>query len=256
MSKKQLFTVPVMAAVLFLTVSAFAQTEVDFLVRLMDDNEGVVIEKYIGKAAAVRIPATIQGVPVREIDGAFKGNNVITSVVIPDGVRKIEYQSFSGAAKLKTVTIPEGVTVIGDFAFSNTGLTAVQLPRSLTELGILAFAGTKISTIILPAGLTRIGIGAFSDCVSLKTVTLPEGVTEIPGAMFSDCTALIAFSLPASVTTIGRGAFKGCTALTTITIADTIEKLEFPSSNAFVGCSKISLINQAALKKLGYKGNF
>jgi hypothetical protein len=85
---------------------------------------------------------------------------------------------------------------------------------------------------------------------------LPEGITEIPGAMFSDCTALIAFTLPASVTSIGRGAFKGCTALASITIAESVEAMEFRSSNAFVGCAKMSLINQAALRKLGYKGPF
>jgi hypothetical protein len=253
MNKKQWIAA---GAVLLLAVTAFAQTEVDFVVRLMDDNEGVVIERYIGKAAAVRIPATIQGVPVREIDGAFKGNAAITSVVIPDGVRKIEYQAFSGTTKLKTVSIPEGVTLIGDFAFSNSGITAVLLPNSLIEIGICAFAGTKISTIILPSGVTKIGVGAFSDCASLKTVNLPEGIKEIPGAMFSDCTALIAFTLPASVTSIGRGAFKECTALTTITIAESVETLEFHSSNAFVGCPKISLINQASLRKFGYKGSF
>jgi nitrous oxidase accessory protein NosD len=55
--------------VLFAVVGIFAQTtpESDFTVTLTADNAGVALTKYKGSAATVRIPATIQGMLVREI---------------------------------------------------------------------------------------------------------------------------------------------------------------------------------------------
>jgi hypothetical protein len=71
----------------------FAQTEADFGTWIVED--GVVIVKYMGKATDVVIPTAIDGMPVVEIGGyAFESNK-----------------------SLKTVTIPEGVTSIGDDAF-------------------------------------------------------------------------------------------------------------------------------------------
>jgi len=58
-----------------------AQTENDFSVILKDDSTGVVITKYNGNAATLKIPATIQGMPVMEIgEDAFFNNSKITSV--------------------------------------------------------------------------------------------------------------------------------------------------------------------------------
>ena len=73
----------------------FAQTEADFNVTLTDDNTGVVITKYTGKAANVRIPATIQGMPVKEIGKQAFSSSEITNIVIPEGVVKIQNGSFA-----------------------------------------------------------------------------------------------------------------------------------------------------------------
>ena len=95
-------------ALLIVCGAAFAQTEADFNVTMNDAGDGVVITKYTGRVAAVRIPATIQGMPVREIGkGAFISNSLITSVVIPQGVAIIGEDAFRGATKHVSVSIPE-----------------------------------------------------------------------------------------------------------------------------------------------------
>ena len=244
-----------------------AQTEADFDVGLTEDNTGVVIMKYTGKSATVHIPATIQGMPVREIAGslswefvagAFQGNNTITSVVIPAGVTRIGDNAFSGCNKLTLVTIPEGVTEIGECAFMFSGLTAVTLPKSLKILGYAAFRNTKISTITLPEGMKVDGIqdgGAFQECKNLKTIVIPEGTTTISRQMFSSCSALATIELPASIKTIDSFAFAWCTALTSVTIPASVTSVDI-SYDAFQGCPKMNLASQALLKKLGYTGSF
>ncbi|MDR1930513.1 MAG: leucine-rich repeat domain-containing protein, partial [Treponema sp.] len=99
--KMLLVTVVVMAAI----TAAFAQTEADFEVGLTEDGTGAVVKKYVGKAAAVRIPAVIQEMPVKEIGrSAFNGNAALTSVVIPEGVEKIDMFAFYNCRSLASVT--------------------------------------------------------------------------------------------------------------------------------------------------------
>jgi hypothetical protein len=246
MKKNIAFTV----LALLLAVTAFAQTEADFTVELTKDGEGVIIKSYTGKVAAIRIPATIQGMPVREI-----GSQAFSPTGLINGKNGWETQRYPNKT-ITSVVIPEGVTKIGDYAFKEcSNLTSVTLPQSLTSLGTGAFEKTNITAVSLPAALTDIGIQVFLYCKNLKTVTIAEGITIIPMGMFSGCTALAAIALPASIERIYDSAFSSCSALTAVTLPETVEKFEF-GWEAFNGCSKLPLATQAALKKLGYDGKF
>lgn len=56
---------------------------------------------------------------------------------------------------LEKVTIPEGITCIGDHAFSCKKLSSIALPQSLKEIGNFAFVGTSsLEQIILPKNVT------------------------------------------------------------------------------------------------------
>ena len=237
MNKKLLIAV----FALMLAATAFAQTEADFNVTLTADSTGVVITGYTGRTVQVRIPATIQGMPVRVIgEGAFSRSNIntaITSVVIPQGVTTINRSAFSYADRLASVTIPEGVTEIGKEAFGGTAaLTTITLPQSLTTLGDGAFAESGLRSITLPASLTSIG-----------------------DMMFFSSWSLTAITLPASIRYISVSAFVGCSSLATITIPASVERIEFGTGigrSAFSGCSGLNLASQAALRRVGYTGDF
>jgi len=269
---------------LVLATAAFAQTEADFTVTLTSDGTGAVIKGYTGKTAQVRIPETIQGMPVREIEAfSSSGSEFVTSVVIPQGVTKIgigafEKQSFDDS-KLVSITIPEGVLEIGGSAFAGTALTEITLPQSLTSLGFGAFRGTSITTVTIPSGILSSG-EEFARCKNLRSVIISEGIEEISQSMFEDCGALVKVTLPDSIRVIGGQAFLGtaiteialpssieeigyrsfadCPNLTTVTVSGEVQHINFLEGygGSFNGSSKINLASQAALRRLGYTGNF
>jgi hypothetical protein len=261
--KNTIRTFGIAAFVMLLATTAFAQTEDDFRVTLTSDGTGVVITGYTGKAAAVTIPAAIQGKPVREIGGAvFFDNQTMTSVIIPEGVICIGESAFSDT-KLTAITLPTTLTSLGHEAFSSTGISAVTLPGSLTDIGAGVFWDCKsLKTVTLSEGITEISDrfgpygGMFQGCITLTTVTLPSTLTTIGSNAFSGCSALTVIALPASIKTIGRGAFGDCTALTTVTIPATVQKIVFANGSndgSFAGCTRL---NQAALMRVGYSGSF
>ncbi len=116
------------------------------------------------------------------------------------------------------LTIPEGVTSIGDYTFYHcTGLTSITLPDSVTSIGYEAFRGcSSLKSVTIPDGVTSIGDSAFYNCSSLKSVTIPDGVTSIGGWAFRECSSLTSITIPESVTSIGWYAFSYCTVLTKI----------------------------------------
>ena len=93
---------------------------------------------------------------------------------------------------IKTVIIEDGITSVGNSAFSNCA---------------------SLITIIIPSSISKIGEFAFADCSSLQDLELDEGLKSIGQFAFRSCTGLTDLSLPASLETIGNSAFFGCSNL-------------------------------------------
>ena len=109
------------------------------------------------------------------------------------------------------ITIPSGVTRIGNYAFQCcAGLESVTIPSSVTRIGLGAFEGCGLTSVTIPDGVTSIEAGAFQFCSDLESVTIPASVTNIGNWAFEDCYSLERISIPGSVKTIGRSAFKRC----------------------------------------------
>lgn len=146
--------------------------------------------------------------------------------------------AFAYCDNLTTVTIPDGVTTIGDSAFEAcTSLTSVTIPDGVTTIGNSAFFYcTSLTTMTIGDGVTTIGTGAFEACTSLTNITIPNSVTNIGGSAFYECDSLTTLTIPDSVTTLEGGVIYGCDNLTTLTIGAGVTTIV---ENAISYCDKL-----------------
>jgi Ni/Co efflux regulator RcnB len=113
MNKKMGFGVVLLLAVAF---TAFAQeytSEKDFRTKKASDGNSVIITGYRGKSKVVRIPPQIGGKPVTSIGERAFEDKELTSVTIPDSVTSIGDYAFSGNSYLRGtgVIVPDNVTL-------------------------------------------------------------------------------------------------------------------------------------------------
>ena len=103
-----------------------------------------------------------------------------TSVVLPDSVRTVCADAFSGNRDLRSVKLGAGVEAVEEEAFDisvgsggSGGPSSLTLPSSLKSIGRRAFAGWKnLTEIVIPESVTNIGDMAFNDSVSLTSIAI------------------------------------------------------------------------------------
>jgi hypothetical protein len=129
----------------------------------------VTVEGFNAAGTVMRVPAEIEGLPVRYVaERACYGNDVITEVILPDSLISIGELAFSECKSLKKVTV-EGCETIGYAAFRNSKkLRSVSLPDNLVTMEDEAFYGcARLGKTVIPSSVTKIGVDAFSGCEQL-----------------------------------------------------------------------------------------
>ena len=165
-----------------------------------------------------------------------------STTVIPEGVTSIGNHAFSGCSGLTSINIPEGVTSIGYGAFEGcSGLTSINIPEGVTSIESSVFEGcSSLTSINIPEGVTSIGDRAFSGCSSLTSINIPEGVTSIESSVFYGCSSLASIIIPEGVTSIESSVFYGCSSLASIIIPEGVTSIGY---EAFRNCSSLTSIN-------------
>ncbi|WP_288605302.1 leucine-rich repeat protein [uncultured Treponema sp.] len=242
----------------------------DFSYTMTDDGQGVLIKKYIGSSPKIIIPATIEGLPVLEVedladldheygdlqwdylwkDYRYPKNNVtITHISFPDSVRHTGNSNYGGMSlynydALEYIKFPAGIETHPATRVLGPLLDAVTGKQTL-ESSIPSVGGCdKLNKIIIPEGIKV--LPSFQNCKALKSITLPSTVEVIPNSCFEDCTSLEEIIIPETITKI---------TFDTKTFDEYWGEENIYKNHAFKG-THLNLATQAKLKQLGYNGKF
>ena len=163
--------------------------------------------------------------------------------VIPDSVTVIAPYAFActGGVSftgnlMENVTIPEGVTEIGDHAFYMSGLETLDIPSTVTVIGELAFSlcGELTSINVAESNMhyvSKDGVLFTKDMKCLihypaakdgKSYDIPDEVEQISQEAFASNGSLESIAIPATVASIGDKAFSNCSALSEIIFYGTV----------------------------------
>ena len=182
-------------------------------------------------------------------------------------VTQIGRQAFHWRRTLKSMILPEGITIIAEDAFNGCiALESIVLPSTLNTIGVKAFQNChNLSSITIPENVSTVGDAVFSSCSGLATIkgkhatsdhkcliidgrliafapagvtscSIPSGVTSIGDQVFHECRYLKSITIPEGVTSIGYTAFGFCESLESITIPQSVTRI---GNYAFQHCKAL-----------------
>jgi hypothetical protein len=186
---------------------------------------------YVGSPNARDVVATLKGTTLT-ISGTgnmqhfdmykspfYENEKTITTVVVEEGVTSIGSFAFDQSFALESLSLPQSLKEIGQWAFRLCNLTSLTIPENVTEIRSSTFESCRnLTSVVLPESVTKIGDYAFGSCESLASVVIPESVTAIGRYAFVACESLASIVIPQNVTTIGEKAFGSCDNLQEINV--------------------------------------
>ncbi len=191
--------------------------------------EGVKIIGVTGRAAEIRIPDHIDGLPVIAIapySFAVQTEAEVNETETPAQLSFAEGEDMPRKAPLKEVTgealkrlyLPDTIREMGAYAFGGcSALEVIHLPEHLSVLPDHVFAGCiSLKQIALPPHLSVIEGYAFYDCRSLEKLRIPETVQKIGAYACYNCREMEEINIPRETTDLGTGLFLNCDKLTSI----------------------------------------
>jgi hypothetical protein len=116
------------------------------------------------------------------------------------------------SSDIKTILLPEGMTSIGDGAFSwCIALKTISIPNSVKTIGYAAFTSCdSLSFINFGTNITHIGPVAFAGCSALLLVEMPDALKIVQDSAFADCGSLVSVALSSGLELLGDSVFAGC----------------------------------------------
>lgn len=219
--------------------------------KAMNKNDFTIINgilfEYTGTEAEVTVPDG-----VKEIGISSLAYTDIKKIILPESVKRIEWDAFDGCEELETVVLPDGIEEIEERAFDGCEsleyteyrgcryLGSAENPylalavcdsKNITEINIhkdtklilaRAFEGCEsVTSAVIPDGVRYIGTAAFQSCTALERVNFPESIRIIESSAFSFCEKLTAAVFHYGVEKICRSAFS-CTSVCEVSIPDSI----------------------------------
>ena len=152
----------------------------------------------------LRIPANIENLPVRKIEGWTFYNDNMESVRFPDTIETIGSSAFA-KNKLVSVVMPTNLITVGAGAFMDNEINYLVLGDNIQAIYGHAFYNNQLTSVVMPDSVKTIEEYAFSNN-QLTSVVIPDNVTSIDEYAFSK-NQLTDVTIGNGVKHIGKGAF-------------------------------------------------
>jgi hypothetical protein len=161
-------------------------------------------------------------------ENEYTGCNTLIGVNIPDSVTLIDKYAFTNCENLASVTLPpNGITDFLWMAFRNcTNLASIRLPDTLTFMEWNVFENTGLTSITIPDSVTRTDGWVFVGCSKLVNISIGKGLTKLLSGTFGYCYSYSSITIPANIKIIENEVFAGGN-LTSVTFQGTIPASDF-----------------------------
>lgn len=192
------------------------------------------------------------------VSGGGGQNSInITSVTLPDGLKRIGRSAFNGCEKLSTINIPASVESVGESAFASTALGVWNNYGFYVGNWLIQVKDISTSKFTIVDG--TIGIadgGVFSSSQTLTEIELPSSLKYIGAQAFKN-TQITSVVLPVGLISIGQEAFYCCFALSQINLGD-CSALHTIGEDAFTCCNFTEIRIPSSVEHIGatiFNGN-
>ena len=203
--------------------------------------------------------------PLSTAHDLYLNGELVTDLIIPEGVVSLDNCSFAGCTSIKSVTIPDSMESVSKLAFSGCSeLTGVYISDVSKWCGIkfrtasanplsnahnLYLNGELITDLIILEGVTNLDNYSFFGCSCIKSAVIPDSVTSIGEFEFYGCEGLTEITVPENVEYIGDNAFGSCGSLEKLTVTGGALLIE---SNAFTNCGSLAGVYITDVEKWCY----
>ena len=169
---------------------------------------------------------------------SYIGDDTITEIVIPEGVKTIGQFAFAGLTKLEKVTLPSTLVTIGKGAFEGcTSLTLVAGLENVKFINANAFYNCDLTDSYSLNSIIAISNSSFENNKNLTEIILPESAQSLGSKTFKGCENLEEVIFLSEKIKLGEYTFENCSSLTEIEINSAVI-----STGTFSGCSSLKKV--------------
>ena len=214
---------------------------------ILKESKTLIWAGYTGET--VVLPADIAAIGKYALSYDPSSGATLKSVTLPEGLTRIGERAFYGDRMLESVNLPAGLKTIGTMAFYHCDRLDAALPAGLETLGGAAFWGCGLTEVKIPAGVRNMPLNPFVLCEKLTEMTVdPENTRyEMVGELLFDKAQKRVVCAPAGMTAkelaipegteiVGEHAFYHMTGLRNVSLPAGLKEIR---RSAFIWCENL-----------------